>query len=147
MNTELSTLPDASLADQAEARLLGNHVPVECPLRHLFAPGVYVREVTMPEGAFVIGHAHKTEHFNFVLSGRARVLIDGTVREISAGEVFVSKPGVRKMLFILETMRFATVHPTEETDLDRLHEMHVIKSPAFLDYEEAIQKLKEETKS
>lgn len=143
----LATLPDHSLADEAERRLLGNHVPVECPLRHLFAPGVYVREVTMPEGAFIIGHAHKTEHFNFVLSGRARVLIDGAVREISAGEVFVSKPGVRKMLLILETMRFATVHPTEETDIAKLEDIHIVKSPAFLDYEEAIQKLKEETKS
>jgi quercetin dioxygenase-like cupin family protein len=145
----MKTLAEQSrtLADDAEARLLGNVTPVECPLRHLFAPGVYVREVTMPEGAFVIGHAHKTEHFNFVLSGRARVLIEGEVREIAAGEVFVSKPGVRKMLYILETMRFATVHPTEETDLERLHEMHVIKSPAFLDYEAAIKQLTEETKS
>jgi hypothetical protein len=76
-----------------EGRLL-EESQVDVPLVHRFAPGVYLREVAMrvPVGEkflFVIGHKHKTEHFNIVLSGRVRVaqideegrIVDGTVEE------------------------------------------------------------------
>lgn len=111
---------------------------VDCPLVHQFAPGVYLREITMPAGAFVIGQRHKTAHFNIVLSGRARVMMDdGVVYTIQAPCTFKSEPGVRKILLIEEEMRWATVHPTQETDLNKLEDELVIKSPAFLEHEHA----------
>ena len=122
--------PNAAI-ERLEGRLLSlPQVPM--PLTHRFAPGVYLREIFMPAGTFVIGHEHKTEHFNVVLSGRARVLIEGAVVEIKGPAVFVSKPGVRKVLMILEDMRWATVHPTTETDLARLESELIIKSPLYL---------------
>lgn len=107
---------------------------VEVPLTHLFAPGAYWREVKMPAGAFIIGHLHKTEHFNVVLSGRARVFMQGEMHEIVAPQVIVSKPGVRKILYIEEEMRWATVHPTQTTDLDELEMELIIKSESFLEF-------------
>jgi len=114
---------------------------VDMPLTHLFAPGVYLRVIDMPKGTFVIGHEHRTEHFNIVLAGRARVLVDGVVMEIKAPAVFVSHAGVRKVLEIIEDMRWATIHPTAGLDdcqnVERLEDHLRIKSETFLRHEKA----------
>jgi hypothetical protein len=96
--------------------------PLECPTSGHFAPGVYCREIFMPAGTFVVGHKHKTEHLNVILTGRARVLMNGVVREFAAPFTFKSYAGVRKVLFILEDCTWMTVHPTTETDLEKITE-------------------------
>lgn len=105
---------------------------VDCPLTHTFAPGVYYREIFMPKGIFVIGHCHKTEHLNVITEGRATVMFDGVVHEIVAPCVIKSGVNVRKVLYIQEDMRWATIHPTTETDLEKLEELLITKSDAFL---------------
>lgn len=83
-----------------------------------------MREIEMPAGTFIIGAEHRTEHFNVVLSGRAFVMMDGIIEEVSAPKTFVSSPGVRKVLYIVETMRWQTIHanPDNEADIERLEE-------------------------
>ncbi len=128
--------------EQIEEKLLS--LPqVECPLRHEFSPGVYMRTILMPRGVFVIGHEHKTEHFNIVLRGRAAVMMDGQLHHIQAPSMFISKPGVRKVLYIYEDMEWATCHPTHLTDLGQLEETLITKSPSFKNYELDMKKLKE----
>ncbi len=117
-----------------EKRLL-NEPQVELPLHHAFAPNVYLRQITMPKGTVVIGHQHKTEHFNIVLSGRASVYMEGEMHEIVAPSIFKSSAGVRKVLFIHETMVWATIHPTTETNLDKLEDELIIKSDSFQQHE------------
>lgn len=120
--------------EAAEARLL-ECPQVDMPLTHRFAPGVYFREIFMPAGTLVIGHEHKTEHFNVILSGSALVSMDGQVQRIVAPTVLVSKPGVRKMLLIQEDMRWATIHPTSETNLDALETELIVKSASWLNHQ------------
>ena len=134
MECEL-TVPINDQIEKVEGQLL--QLPqVDCPLVHRFAPSVYMREVTMPTGSFVIGHEHNTEHFNVVLSGKARVMIDGVIEDIIAPCVFISKPSVRKILFIVEEMKWATVHPTEQTDLEILDSTLIKKSDCFVRHSE-----------
>jgi len=116
---------------------------VEIPLMHRFAPGVYMRQVFMPAGTVVLGHCHKTEHFNMVLTGRATVMIDGQIEDIVAPAVFKSGAGVRKALYIHEDMVWITIHPTNETDLEKLKDELVDKSSAFIDYEQEMKQLTE----
>jgi hypothetical protein len=104
---------------------------VDCPVKHDFAPGVYVRTMSMiiPEGEeelMVIGKTHKTEHFNFVKSGHCLVMMDGLIYDIRGPDMFVSKAGVKKLIMVLEDVEWATVHATEETDLDKLEAEHVL---------------------
>lgn len=125
-----------------EAKLL--HLPQrECPVVHKFAPGVYMREILMPRNTFVIGHQHKTKHFNIVLTGRAIVMMDGVVNHVTAPCTFVSEPGVRKVLYIIEPMRWATCHVTESTDLTEIEEQVIEKSPTYKAHMEDMKKLKE----
>lgn len=95
--------------------------PVECPLKHYFAPGVYIREIFMPAGAYIIGKIHKTEHFNIVQTGRLSLINeDGTRTEIVAPYTFVSKAGVQKALIIHEDTTWSCIHLTEERSLEAL---------------------------
>lgn len=127
-------LPDNAAIERVEAALL-SQPQLDLPLTHLFAPDIYWREIFMPAGSVVIGHEHKTEHFNVVLTGRARVSIEGEWHDIVAPQVFVSKPGVRKVLHILEDVRWATIHATQETDPAKMEELFIVKSETFLKHQ------------
>ena len=131
--------------ERVEAMCLGAP-QTEMPLEHKFAPGVYVREIFMPKDTFVIGHEHKTEHFNVVLSGRAKVLVDGKcVQLIEAPAVFISKPGVRKVLRIYEDMRWMTIHPNPEDEqrIDVLEDVLVVQSQSFKDYHRQLNSVRQ----
>ena len=92
----------------------------ECPVTHKFYPGMYVREMTVGPGVLVIGHYHKTSHYNRMVTGRALfVKDDGTVVEKIAPWLFVSKPG-RKVAYVLEEMIFQNIFDTDETDMEKL---------------------------
>lgn len=146
MSEEVSV--SVSVNDQIEnlERELLSLPQVECPLKHSFAPGVYMREITMPAGTFIIGHEHLTSHFNIVLTGKARVMIDGVIEDIVAPCYFVSKPNVRKVGYIIEEMKFINVFPTEETNLDVLEKTLIRKSNPFIKHEEAKDLLNSTTK-
>lgn len=91
------------------------------PVTHHFAPGIYLREIFMPAGAVVIGKIHKTEHLNILVKGACYLIHDDfSCEELRAPMTFVSKPGVQKVLYILEDMIWMTPHVTGETDLVKL---------------------------
>ena len=89
----------------------------------------------MPSGTMVVGHVHKTEHFNIVLTGRAVVYCEGMTSKVEAPCMFKSGAGAQKVLYIQEDMRWMTVHPTQETDVERLEDMLVDKSVTCLQNE------------
>lgn len=97
---------------------------VEMPLRHFFAPGVCLREITMPAGSFVVGKMHKTTHLNIITKGDVSVMgADGIPMRYTVGDhpiVFISYAGVKKVLYNHEDTVWMVPHVTEETDLDKL---------------------------
>lgn len=132
---------DLERINQIEADLLP--LPqVECPVTHGFSPGVYLRTIHMPAGTLVIGHKHRTKHFNVILKGSVKVLMDGKLHRLKAPLVFESEAGVRKVLYIEEDCDWATIHATDETDVAKLEEQLVEKSAAFLEYQIEAAKLK-----
>lgn len=106
--------------EELEGALLSVPGSTECryELKHLFAPGVYIREIHMPEGEFIIGAEHTTEHFNTVLKGRASVIMEGELHHIQAPACFVSRAGVRKVLKIHEPCVWQTIHPNPTDSRD-----------------------------
>lgn len=109
--------------------IIANHqAEQELPVTHLFAPDVYSREIFMPSGMLVIGHQHRTSHLNIVLTGSARVLMNGLVHEITAPFTFRSGEGVRKVLYILEDCRWMTIHATQDTDVDVIEDKIIDKA-------------------
>lgn len=115
--------PDFSWREKISilVREMGALPQVDCPLKHYFAPGVYIREIFMPAGAIVIGKIHKTEHFNIIQRGAVSLIDEKGERELlHAPHTFVSKAGVQKVLYIHEDTVWSTVHLTSERDLDKL---------------------------
>ena len=99
----------------------------ELPLTHTFSDGIYAREIFMPKGAIVVGHIHNTTHLNIVSTGKALVLVDGEIIEITAPYTFESGTGARKVLYILEDMFWTTIHKTDEIDIETLESILVDK--------------------
>jgi hypothetical protein len=109
-------------------------------MKHSFAPGIYVRQIKMFKGTTLIGQPHKTAHFNFIMTGRATVVMEGKTQEIVAPCYFKSDVGVQKVLHIHEDMIWATIHanPTDETDLDKLFDMIAAPSETFKSFHEML---------
>lgn len=128
---------DRPKLERIEARLLAHPVQAEHELKHSFAPGVYLREILMLKDTILIGHEHKFEHFNIILSGKALVFMEGEVKEIVAPCYFKSGAGVQKVLYIIEDMRWMTVHANqeEERDIDKLEDTLITKSETFRSFE------------
>ncbi len=88
-----------------------------CPVQHFFAPGCYAREITMPEGMVVIGKIHRHAHVNVISHGKVRVLTFEGWQEYTAPCTFVSSPGTKRVVYIVEDTVWTTIHITNETDL------------------------------
>lgn len=100
----------------------------ELPLIHNFSENVYSREIFMPAGMLVVGHVHNTTHLNIVISGKAKLWLEGKVYDLTAPYTFESKAGTRKILYILEDMQWQTIHVTKETDVEKLEKTLVDRS-------------------
>lgn len=121
--------------DQIEGDLLA--MPqIDCPVTHHFGPGVYIRECAMPAGSLVIGHAHKGPCLNVLVKGSMRVITpEGQPRTITAPLIFTSGPG-RKAAYVIEDVVFQNIHATDETDLDKLEDLLIDKSAAWIAHHE-----------
>lgn len=106
--------------------------PVDCPIVHHFAPGLYAREMTIPAGTILTGAVHKTEHLSIISAGRILVTTDDGVKEVCAPHTFVSKAGAKRAGVALETTVWTTLHVTTETDLDKLCEELTESKPSEL---------------
>ena len=118
-------------AEKLEAVML-NEPQADCPVRHHFAPNVYMREVFMPAGAIVLGHKHKTEHQNILVKGKLIILLDdGTTQVLQAPFTYVSQPN-RKLAYILEDAIWLNIFGTNERDIEKLEDTYLDKSPAYI---------------
>lgn len=119
--------------ERIEARLLELGWE-ELPATHHFAHGVYFREGLIPKGSLIVGHAHRNEELTVFFSGRLLLCMDGDVTEVVAPCVVKSKPGVRKVGFVLEDVRGGNIHfnPTNETDIEKVEDDMFIRSETFL---------------
>jgi hypothetical protein len=103
----------------------------DAPVRHIFAPGCYAREMTLPEGSCIIGKIHRHAHINIISAGHVRVATDEGVLEFRAPYTFVSQPGTKRVVLALENTIWTTIHPTEETDLGKIEEQVI--APSYMD--------------
>lgn len=128
--TEMQALAQLP-AEQVEKYFLANVEQADCPIRHLFGPGIYIREVHFPAGIMVIGHEHKDAHTNLFLSGKLNLYQgDGSYQTLEAPAFFVSPPG-RKMAYTLTPCVWQNIYATEETDVEALEDMLFVKSSEF----------------
>lgn len=142
---EVEHLEQMMLANGGQLRVAGvNDIN---PLVHRFVPGMYCREIFMPAGMRWTTMIHRYEHFAFILTGKARVISEqGGDEIIEAPCIIVTTPGTKRVLHVLEDMRWATVHLTEgngkvetkqESDLGTIEEDVVVAT--YEEYDRLMQ--------
>jgi hypothetical protein len=97
---------------------------VEIKAEHKFAPGLYIRQITIPAGVLATGAACKEEHFSVMVSGRMSVLADGAIRDIAGYHDWIAPAGVKRVGIAVEDTVWFTVHPnpTNERDIAKLED-------------------------
>lgn len=89
---------------------------------------VYAREINPVSGTLIVGKIHKHATINFLLKGVVDVFSqDGLVR-ITAPATFVSTPGAKRVIYVVEDARWTCCHGTTETDVEKIEEEFIAKS-------------------
>ena len=121
---------------QAALEVMQETDPVDCPLVHHFAPGLYAREILLPKDSLVVGKIHKHAHVNNISKGSVVVYTEFGLEEYHAPCQFISKAGTKRAVLALEDTVWTTYHPTSEIDLEVIEEQVIAKS--FDDYNQFV---------
>lgn len=130
LQQKISKLEDAMIAHEGlDAALAG---ATAMPVDHKFADGVYVRTIFMPAGTLVVSRVHLRECVNLIMEGTVLLLtVDGPVR-LTGPKVFISGPGVKKVLYIETDTTWSTTHTLPPTDPEDIFGLLTV--PTFKDY-------------
>jgi hypothetical protein len=128
--TEISIESGATPTREQITRLQEAMLPIQCPQpepTHFFAPGMYLRELTVPAGMLLVGKIHKHSHFLVVTKGRAEVISEFGRTIVEPGHISVSQAGVKRVVLALEDTQFITVHlnSTDTEDLAVIEAEHI----------------------
>jgi len=96
--------------DKLEAAMQ-KYEPIDCPLMHLFTPGLYIRTIFMPAGSWITSLIHKQTHPYTVLKGSSFVLLNsGEWERVEAPHVDITKEGTRRVLYVESDCVWTTTH-------------------------------------
>jgi hypothetical protein len=99
-----------------------------CPLVHTFAPGIYVREITIPADMLLIGKIHRHAHPNFLMEGKVSVITEGGGREdLEAPCHMISPAGTKRIVYAHTKVVWVTLHATDSQDLNEIEEQVIAK--------------------
>ena len=94
------------------------------PEKHTFTPGLYIRELFMPAGAFLTSKTHLTTHPYVVSQGVASVYSDEDGPTlILAPYTGITRAGTKRMLYIHEDTIWTTFHVTDLTDVKEIEKV------------------------
>jgi hypothetical protein len=99
-----------------------------CPLKHSFAKGLYVRQITLPAGMLFVTKIHKFSHPAFLMTGDVSILEEEGTRRVVAPASFITKAGTKRALFTHQETVWITVHATDKTDLKEIEDEIIAKS-------------------
>jgi hypothetical protein len=136
----LAPLSDQEVRDKVESEWIDvieaiacNQPQVDCPLEHVFTPGlrpgewIYSRKILMRRGLLITSKIHRTEHQFVVSKGRCEVWTpDGSSKIIEAGHHGVTEAGTRRLLLIYEDTVWTTFHPVFSQDLRVIEEQVIV---------------------
>lgn len=130
-NQEIQTQDELPLPTRKDIVWLQEELqkaPAPLPIpTHFFAPGMYLRELTVPAGMVIVGKIHKHAHFLLVTKGSALVVSEFGRDHVTAGHISVSQPGVKRVVYAFEDTQFVTVHVNKDdlTDIEAIEAEHV----------------------
>jgi hypothetical protein len=94
------------------------------PVRHLFEPGVYIREITIPAEMLFIGRTHTHGHRCELVSGKIMLITEEAKTHMEAPAELWSKPEFAMCLYAKTDVVGRTYHPNpdERRDTEAMEE-------------------------
>ena len=133
--------------DEVEAAIASGLDRVEMPVRHIFTPGMYAREIFMPAGTLLTSKIHKTEHPYVVSQGIAHVFIEGVGwQRIAAPHTGITKPMTRRVLLIESDCIWTTFHATDKTSVEEIEKEIIVPRNEHLLNADVAQQITEDNK-
>lgn len=121
------TIVVSPILDAVQAEM-ENFPRVDCPLEHVFTPGLYSRKITVPAGTRLVTHTHLTRHQFVMTKGRGRMWTpEAGWAEIQAPIIGVTEVGTRRAFEAYDEIEWVTFHATNETDVKVLEETLVLQ--------------------
>jgi len=142
----MSALPDVistmarlvsqpSLDDIVQLQDLCAQLPqADMPVQHTFLPGQYVRRMSMPAGALVVGKRHRFRHA-LIVSGHVTLRTADGMVELQGFHIIDSPPGMKRAIYAHAPSELVTVHLTDETDLERIEALVIMPDDEPLELE------------
>lgn len=121
------------LAWEGLERLMYNGKQITPEVVHTFSGGIYIREMRLDKGTFIIGKRHRHETCNILMSGTITVYLgDGKpVTKISGPTIITSDPMIRKIAYCHDDAVFLNIHPTNKTDINEIEKEFIITEDEF----------------
>jgi hypothetical protein len=126
----LQEVPSTALAPtRAQIEELERHMlrlpQADIKVVHRFAPGLYMREITVPADCYMTGRVHKFEHVSVMVSGEMDTLVDGRMQRVSGYHPFIAPAGTKRVGHTLTEVVWLTVHlnPDELRDITAIEAM------------------------
>jgi hypothetical protein len=118
-----TTIDDfANAIEQAKAN--GELGEVETPLTHYHTEDLYGRRIIVPAGSVFTTRVHLYDHISVALRGVITIVDnDKDFKTVSAPDVFVTKAGTHRIVYVHEEVEFLTVHHCEEQDDDKVEDL------------------------
>lgn len=95
--------------------------------------GLYVRELLLPAGSFVLSRVHKRSLVNIISKGSVIVIDSNGHNEYQAPYTFISPAGTQRIVYAPEETVWNTAHLTDVQEPDEL-----VEALTFDNYEEFI---------
>lgn len=100
------------------------HTPAADEIEHHFLPGLYLKETRIPQGSHLVQHRHEYDHASALARGSVMVSTDGVAwTRHDAPATLLLPAGVPHEVRALTDVLWYCIHPTEETDPDKVDEV------------------------
>lgn len=104
-------------------KILETYPQAECPLKHTFLDGLYIREIFLPADSLITSRVHTYSCTNILLKGKVRVWSESLgVQELTAPCRWVSPPGTKRIIYVYEDTVWLTLHRLDTTDVAEAEE-------------------------
>lgn len=82
--------------------------------------GIYAKELLIPAGWTLGSHEHGYDHLSILASGVARLTMGGKTETAIGPRAIVVPKGARHELYAITPVTWYCIHPTDETDADKV---------------------------
>jgi quercetin dioxygenase-like cupin family protein len=123
LGKNIATLTNSEKIELAEYHMLNNMegaTTVSPPLEHFICNGTYVRKIELPAGMLLTGKVHNFDHTSTLIKGRVTVMTMDGIEHRQAGDIWISKAGTKRLIYVHEDTIWTTTHRSEHTEVEDL---------------------------